>query len=344
MLSRFGKNPYGEILDRILHSSNYIKGAFRNRERMSEDLKMKHPTKILYGFITQRSQMNPSKVIPTYSDSLLGNNSEEPSFLWLGHSSYFLFWKSYTILVDPILSDNASPVYKTNLAFKGSQAYSVDEIPPIDILIITHDHFDHLDYYTITKIYSRVKFFVCPLGVESHLLYWGVPKEKVVSLDWDQTHIFDQDIKITSLSSRHNSGRTTVRNQTLWSAFFLQLGKFKLFLAGDGGYGVHFKTIGELYGPFDFGTIENGQYNTAWPANHMFPHQSVQAALDLKLEVAVPIHWGKFALSYYHKWNEPVNEFVKLAEERKLNYSVPQIGQLYHIYQNFAQTQWWNFK
>ncbi|MCO5230382.1 MAG: MBL fold metallo-hydrolase [Chitinophagales bacterium] len=344
MFSRLGKNPFGEILERIQQSNNYIKGAFRNRERLTDDLKMKNPSKILYEFITHSNTIKPSSVLPTQSTSLIGRYSEEPSFLWLGHSSYFLFWKGYTILVDPVISDNASPIYRTNVAFKGTQIYNVNDIPEIDILIITHDHFDHLDYYTITKIYSRVKYFICPLGVDAHLLYWGIPKEKIVSLDWDESYDFDQNIKITSLSSRHNSGRTMLRNQTLWSAFALNLGKYKLFLAGDGGYGTHFKAIGEKYGPFDFGTIENGQYNTAWPANHMFPRQSVQAAIDLKLNIVVPIHWGKFALSYYHKWNEPIDEFVLAAQERQLNYSVPQIGQLYPIHQNLYQNQWWNFK
>jgi L-ascorbate metabolism protein UlaG (beta-lactamase superfamily) len=129
-------------------------------------------------------------------------------------------------------------------------------------------------------------------------------------LDWDKSLEINEDIEITSLTTRHNSGRTIHRNQTLWSAYSLRLGTKKIFIAGDGGFGSHFDEIGKKYGPFDFGTIENGQYNTSWPANHMFPEQAALASSHLGLKHTVPIHWGRFAIST-HKWNDPIQEIYE---------------------------------
>lgn len=343
MFSRLGKTPQGAIADRIKLSPNYIDGAFRNREKPTPDLKMKHPLKITYEYFTTPKDVLPHQPVPTEYTHLSSIKTDIPAFLWLGHSSYFIFQKSYTILVDPIFSTNASPVYNTNVAFQGTTIYSVEDVPVIDLLILTHDHFDHLDFYTIKNLHPRVKKIVCALGMESHLIYWGIPADKIQSLDWDESFQFNADIHITALTTRHNSGRTLVRNQSLWCAYSLQLGGYKLFLCGDGGYGSHFRLNGEQYGPFDFGTIENGQYNTAWPKNHMFPEQAVQASIDLGLKTVTPVHWGRFALSL-HKWNESIKRFIKTAEEKGVNYSVPKIGELYTIGQEPFRKSWWNFR
>lgn len=343
MISRLGKSPSGKILERIQASPNYINGAFRNREKPTPDLKMKHPAKIFYEYFTVKKDVYPHQIIPTQKSPLENIASETPQFLWLGHSTYFIFWNNYTFLIDPVLSNNASPVYNTNVAFPGTWVYDVEEVPTLDAIILTHDHFDHLDFSTIKNLHSRTKKFICALGMESHLIYWGIPEEKITSLDWDESSSLYPEVNITALTTRHNSGRTLIRNQTLWNAYSLQLGAYKIFLTGDGGYGRHFKENGDKYGPFDFGTIENGQYNLSWPKNHMFPEQAVQASIDLGIQTVVPIHWGKFALSY-HTWNEPILRFVAEAEKKHLNYSVPQIGQLIDIKAPSCKKVWWNFK
>lgn len=344
MISRLGKTPSGKILDRIQQSPNYINGAFRNREKPTPDLKMKHPAKIFYEYFTVKKDVHPHSKIPTqYTDLNQVPYSEAPQYLWLGHSSYFIFWKGKSLLIDPVLSMNASPVLNTNVSFPGTTLYQIEDIPEIDLVILTHDHFDHLDFYSIKNLHARCKKFVCALGMEAHLIYWGIPAEKIISLDWDESFQIDEHIQITALTTRHNSGRTLVRNQTLWNAYQLKLDAYNLFICGDGGYGKHFKENGEKYGPFDFGTIENGQYNTNWPKNHMFPEQAVQAALDLGIKTTVPIHWGRFALSL-HTWNEPILRFIEEADKKGLNYCVPQIGQLYTIDQKPLQEIWWDFK
>lgn len=342
MISRLGKTPQGEILEKIQKSPNYINGAFRNREKPTPDLKMKNPSKIIYEYFTTKKDVLPHQIVPAEYTPLDAVDTDVPSFLWLGHSSYFIFWKNFKVLVDPVFSTNASPVYGTNVAFPGTTIYSVEDVPHIDILILTHDHFDHLDFFSIKNIHTRVNKVFCALGMESHLIYWGVPAEKIHSLDWDESAAVNEEIQITALTTRHNSGRTLVRNQTLWNAYSLQLGKYKLFICGDGGYGNHFLLNGEKYGPFDFGTIENGQYNTAWPKNHMFPEQSVKASIELGIQTVVPIHWGRFALSL-HKWNESILRFTHTAEEMKVNFCVPKIGQLYTIDQPALKDTWWDF-
>ncbi len=343
MIPNLGKSPYGEILEKVKSSPNYIQGAFRNKEKPTPDLKMEHPLKIAYKYFTLEKDVLPHGKVPVSYTDLNVSYSETPSFLWLGHSSYFLFWKNYKILVDPVFSANASPVVSTNIAFEQTTIYDVHDVPPIDLLILTHDHFDHLDYYSIKNIHHRVQKIVCAYGMESHLIFWGIPKEKIHSLDWDKSIEINEEIEITSLTTRHNSGRTIHRNQTLWSAYSLRLGTKKIFIAGDGGFGSHFDEIGKKYGPFDFGTIENGQYNTSWPANHMFPEQAALASTHLGLKHTVPIHWGRFAIST-HKWNDPIRRFTNAGDDLKLEYSVPLIGQRLMIEEPLKDYRWWDFK
>ncbi len=170
-------------------------------------------------------------------------------------------------------------------AFKGTDIYSVDDFPGIDFLILTHDHYDHLDYKTIIKLQAKVKEIYCPLGVTSHLTYWGFDEKNIYEMDWWQTNILSDDVTLTAAPARHFSGRGIKRFKALWSSFILKTKAYNLYPGGDSGYDFHFKEIGEKFGPFDLAILESGQYNTAWPLIHMMPEETVKAALELKAKV-----------------------------------------------------------
>jgi L-ascorbate metabolism protein UlaG (beta-lactamase superfamily) len=225
-------------------------------------------------------------------------------------------------------------------AFPGTNEYAVEDMPPIDYLILTHDHYDHLDFKTIRKLRSKVDHIYCSLGISSHLKYWGVDQNKIIEMDWWQTEQLDKDMQLTAAPARHFSGRGFKRGRTLWSSFILKTPLNNLYLGGDSGYDNHFKEIGNKYGPFDLAILEAGQYNTMWPYIHMMPEETVQAAIDLKAKKLLPVHWGKFSLAM-HAWNEPIQRVLAKANELNLDVLTPKIGEPVIIDSEFQNSTWW---
>jgi L-ascorbate metabolism protein UlaG (beta-lactamase superfamily) len=215
-------------------------------------------------------------------------------------------------------------------------------MPTIDYLILTHDHYDHLDFKTIRKLKNKVDKVVCSLGISSHLIYWGVGKEKITELDWWEATQLTANIRLTAAPARHFSGRGIKRGQTLWSSFILKTATHNLYLGGDSGYDTHFKKIGEEFGPFDLAILEAGQYNDMWPLIHMLPEETVQAALDLKAKALMPVHWGKFKLGM-HPWNEPIRRVLEKAKELNVTVRTPKIGEPFFMSETFSGSSWWNF-
>ncbi len=225
-------------------------------------------------------------------------------------------------------------------AFDGSDVYSTDDFPLIDFLILTHDHYDHLDYTTIKKFKSKSKQVYCSLGLSSHLIYWGFDEKLITEMDWWQTNNLDKNMTLTAAPARHFSGRGIKRYKTLWSSFILKTNSCSIYLGGDSGYDTHFKKIGKDFGPFDVAILEAGQYNTAWPLIHMMPEQTVQAAVDLDAKTLMPVHWGKFALSM-HAWDEPVKRVLKAADDVKFKVTTPMIGEPVILDEVYPAKRWW---
>ncbi|HMT28337.1 MAG TPA: MBL fold metallo-hydrolase, partial [Bacteroidia bacterium] len=189
------------------------------------------------------------------------------------------------------------------------------------------------------QLKSKVTKVVCSLGVASHLMYWGYDKNIITELDWwDEIEL--NGIKLTATPARHFSGRLIKRAQTLWSSFVLQSKEYQLFLGGDSGYGDHFVEIGKRFGGFDIALLECGQYNTKWPMIHMLPEETVQANIDLRSKMLLPVHWGKFALAF-HSWNEPALRVVKRAQQLNIEYSIPKIGERVVVGENGKIEEWW---
>lgn len=339
-LKIFGKLPSGERLNRIRKSPNYKDEIFQNlseTKMMSEDTSYLKMTK---EFFSKQKSVEPDKILPTVKTDLKDLKSDKPTVVWFGHSSYLLKIEGKVILVDPVLSGNAAPFSTMVKSFKGTDVYTVDDFPEIDILLLTHDHYDHLDYKTIKKLKSKVKQVCCSLGVASHLDYWGYDINKIIELDWwDEKEI--EGLKLTAAPARHFSGRGLTRAKTLWSSFVLKSSNHQLYLGGDSGYDYHFKKIGEKFGRFDLAILECGQYNVKWPLIHMAPEEVVKAGMDLKAKVLLPVHWAKFALAF-HPWNEPIERFIKEAQSLNIKYTTPMIGEPLIIDESYPLKRWWD--
>lgn len=337
-----GKKPEGERRERIEKSPNFREGKFQNipPTRMNPDDAPFY--KILAHVATRPKSVRPPKEVPNLKTDLMNLTPERPVVVWFGHSSYFISYNGFNILIDPVFSGNASPVFFFAKAFPGADHYDIEDFPEIDLLILTHDHYDHLDFPSIQKVHSKSKQILTSLGVGSHLEYWGVKPEKIIELDWWESAAINSEVDITATPARHFSGRGFTRQQTLWSSFVLKLGDFQLYLGADSGYSPQFREIGEEFGKFDLAFLECGQYGKYWPQIHMFPEQTWRAAKDLNTEVLFPVHWGKFVLST-HPWNDSIKRLMKAATKDGPKIVMPRIGETYVVGEDFKQETWWDF-
>lgn len=340
--AQLGKKPSGERYDKILKSPHYRDGAFRNLEEtpmMTTDRSM---VSSLWEFLTRKvPHAQPEKALPSQKTDLLKLDTRENVLVWFGHSSYFLQVDGKKFLIDPVFSGHASPFPFMVKSFEGTDIYSAEDMPEIDYLVITHDHYDHLDYKTVEKLKGKVKKVICGLGVGAHLESWGYDSSVISEGDWEERFELDSGISLTVLPARHFSGRSFKRNQTLWASYALKTPKHNLYLGGDGGYGKHFKEIGEKYGPFDLVILENGQYNEDWRYIHMMPEETYQAANDLKAKKLLAVHSAKYVLSK-HSWNEPLKRLSAIDQQQIM--ITPMIGEKVNL-SNQKQVfgKWWNF-
>jgi len=337
---QFGSKVSESGLEKIQRSPNYSDGQFQNLSvtpQLTDDASI---FKVMKEFFFHKDKRNvPASVLPTKKTDLFKLDSSEDVLVWFGHSSYFMQLNGKKFLVDPVFSGHASPVKFTTKAFKGSNVYTTDDIPPIDFLLITHDHYDHLDYETIVKLKSKVKTVITGLGVGSHLQRWGYEGNSIIEKDWNEELRIGEFIFNTT-PARHFSGRSFNRNTSLWLSLVLTTPTKKIFIGGDSGYDHHFKMIGEKFGPFDLVILENGQYNQYWKHIHMMPEEVVQAAIDLKAKRLLPVHWAKFSLSI-HAWDEPIRRVVAEAGKRGVDVLHPMIGEAVHLNKEDEFSEWW---
>lgn len=326
-----------------IHTSTYEHGVFYNQQptpvltRLNEKSQL---TELIDFLFTKQPDAIPSAPIPSMKTDLHHLSSQENAIVWMGHSSYFLQIDGIKVLIDPVFSENASPVPFTNLAFKGSNRYSVDDIPVVDYLLITHDHWDHLDYPTIMGLKDKIGKVITPLGVGDYFRQWGFDKNVIYEGDWNDV-FKDKKTEIHILPARHFSGRLLTRNKTLWGSFALITSKHRIYVGGDSGYGPHFKEIGKKFNRFDIAILENGQYDPDWRLIHMSPKETAQAAIDLNAEALLPSHNSKFKLAN-HSWRDPLIQISQLSKTKQYRLLTPMIGQKTEVdnkKQHFSQ--WW---
>ncbi|MDR0632209.1 MAG: MBL fold metallo-hydrolase [Holosporaceae bacterium] len=340
-LPMFGRLPRGQRLERIEKSPNCRDGAFHNVHEMP--LLLKNPIKAGLKFLFKSgTQLKPPHPLQSIKTDLKNLNINEEILIWFGHSSCLIQLNGKRILVDPLFSEVSSPIFFFPRAFEGSNVYRAEDMPEIDCLIITHDHWDHLDYDTMLRLKPRVKKIVCPLGVGEHLEYWGFGVDRICEMDWNEEIALDKDFSVFCLPAQHFSGRRFHRNRALWGSFLLKTKNFKCYIGGDSGYGTHCKEIGNKFGPIDIAILDSGQHNQNWRHVHMLTDEVVKAFHDLKAGRLLPVHICKISLAY-HPWDEPLNEISEMIDKEKL--LTPMIGEKIHLKSgNNTTKKWWKIK
>jgi L-ascorbate metabolism protein UlaG (beta-lactamase superfamily) len=323
--------------ERIQASPNYYDGMFQNQEPTphftgdSNGPDAKHRRwKMLKRFMADKDSVRiPTEPIEAVKTDLRALPTDEDWLVWFGHSSYLFCLNGLHFLVDPILQ----PEWPSSMmlkAFPGTDIYRPNDLPEIDVLIVTHEHWDHMDYATLRDIRTKVKYVVCPLGIADYLRYWGYSNEQIAEMDWAeslcrQTAIRDT-ITITCLPSRHFSNRLLgKRNQTLWASFMIEAAGRKVYIGGDGGYDKRFREIHERFGSIDLAFLENGQYNANWKYIHTTPEDLEKVTLDLQAKQVFTVHHDKYSLAM-HPWYEPDSVAHNLATRHNIHLLDAPIG------------------
>jgi L-ascorbate metabolism protein UlaG (beta-lactamase superfamily) len=341
--AKFGAFPEGVRLARVEASPNYSDGEFRNFEPIPTSTSNKGGVVkgLLRALTAEKDRPRPDAPIPSVKTDLLSLDRHEDLVIWFGHSSFYMQLADHVILIDPVFSDNAAPVPFANEAFPGTNVYTPDDMPGIDVLLITHDHWDHLDYSTVMKLKGKIAKIVCPLGVGAHFERWGFEPSAIIELDWNESLNLKNDLRIHALPARHYSGRTLTRNKTLWAAYALTSANRKIYLSGDSGYGLHFREAGDAFCGFDLAVLDSGQYNEAWRYVHMMPEDAALAAEELRAKALLPAHVGKFSIAR-HAWDEPFIRLVEATKDSPYPLLTPKIGEPVRFAADpYVYGQWW---
>ena len=333
-----GTSAEGERLSRMEQSPQWQDGAFENPEPLWNDYT---------GMFTELADVSPNgepdvdlPVVQTNPKTLATAPRSGLRVTWLGHSTTLIEIDGVRVLTDPVWNERTSP-----LSWAGPQRWyppliSIEDLPTIDAVLISHDHYDHLDLPSIQALNDGEQVFVVPLGVGAHLEYWGVASNQIVELDWWEIHTMG-DVTLTCAPARHASGRMMLDyNQTLWAGYALQGPEHNVFFSGDTGLFTGMTTIGEQLGPFDLALIEVGAYGQAWPDWHIGPEQAVEATIMLQAEQLLPIHWGLFNLAY-HAWTEPIERVLVAAKDYGVPVLTPKPGEIIEPSIDSPTEQWW---
>ena len=326
----FGATPAGERLERMRRSPNYHDSQFHNRvpTPLMTDTAGSGFVANLWDFVTgDRSDLAPAEPLKMMKRNLKNLSDKGDYYVWFGHSSYLLSLHGLTLLADPTLVA-AAPVRFVNRPFPGTDRYAPEDLPDhIDYLIITHDHYDHLDYETVRRLRHRVKKVVCPLGVGAHFERWGFRLSQLIELDWDETAGGPGGVRIHCLTARHFSGRSLARNPTLWASFLVETPRGSIFIGGDSGYGPHFSEIGRRFPKIDLAILENGQYDRRWAHIHTLPEELPRVVADLGARQVLTVHHSKYALAH-HAWDEPLRNEQRLQEAGGCSLLVAPLGEI----------------
>lgn len=339
---KFGKSPSGTRLKRIQQSPNFKNGKFQNFNKTPTLAEGHNYFEVLYeAYIKKKPRHYPTDIIPSEKTDLLNLPVDADVLVWFGHSSYFIQIDQKRILVDPVFSGNASPMPGTVKSFKGTDVYTVADLPDIDYLFISHDHYDHVDYKTLIALKDKTQKVICGLGVGAHFEHWGYDRHKIIEKDWHEKVELDHSLTAFVEPARHFSGRGFSRNNTLWASYVLQTSTMKIYLGGDSGYDTHYAAIGNKYGPIDLAILDNGQYDEAWKYIHNLPEDVLKAAQELKAKRIFPVHSSKFALAS-HDWDEPLKKLTELNKSYHFPLATPLIGEMVNLKDTTQPfKRWW---
>lgn len=322
-------------------SGLYKDGKFQNQVPTPMDMSISTLWSTLRDFLKPSNRV-PKLALPSVKltkESFIEGNKNK--LIWLGHSSFYLQWDGLRILIDPMFGPTPAPNPLLGTSrFPTEPFFNPDDLPLIDLVLYSHDHYDHLDYKTVKRIQSKVKQFFVPLGIGAHLERWKVDKKKIQEFAWWDEMIVN-NLKFTATPARHFSGRALLdRNATLWCSWVIQSADKQFYFSGDTGYGPHFKEIYQKFGDFDFALIECGQYDLRWHTIHLLPSETVLAAEELHANFFQPIHWGQFSLAL-HDWNEPAMESYRISVEKDVKIQIPMLGEDMNLFEYKESSKWW---
>jgi L-ascorbate metabolism protein UlaG (beta-lactamase superfamily) len=338
---KFGAMPQGARLERVAQSPHYLDGLFRNLD----DAPVRTDGDGFFARTVKRFQqptlrLRPEHAMPSIKTDLHTLNRAQDVIVWLGHSSFYVQAGGKRILIDPVFSESATPVPWTNDAFDGTTPYGADDFPPLDVLLISHDHWDHLDHPTMLALKDKVSTVVTGLGVGAHLERWGFQSEKIREADWFGAVTVGDALTVHVLPARHYSGRAFARGKTLWSSFALITADRRLYFGGDSGFGSHFAEIGRRFGSFDAVALDTGQYDARWAHIHMTPEEAARAAQALGAKALIPAHVGRFQLAR-HPWDEPFQRSQTASKGMSFQLLTPMIGEPVLLDRPRSFVPWW---
>ncbi|GAA4872338.1 MBL fold metallo-hydrolase [Kitasatospora terrestris] len=340
----FGADPKGARLDRIRRSPHFVDGAFRNPVPTRRLVYDRSPLEITRAQFTEaRGRRGPSAAVPLHR--LLPVELATPPasglrLTWLGHATVLAELDGRRVLFDPVWSERCSPFGFTGPKRLHPVPIPLTELGPVDVVVISHDHYDHLDMPTVQALAAAGADFAVPLGVGAHLEHWGIPAKRIVELDWWQSAEV-AGLKLTATPARHYCSRgPRTSSHYLWASWVVAGPAHRLFHSGDTGYFPGFAEIGQRFGPFDATMMQIGAYSPYWPEVHMTPEEGVRAHLDLRGAVMLPIHWCTFNLAP-HPWEEPAERTVAAAQALDAVLVMPRPGKPFEPAAPPAPKLWW---
>jgi L-ascorbate metabolism protein UlaG (beta-lactamase superfamily) len=348
-MKSLGKKADGLRLERMMASKLWRGGSFGNLHPILPGLRDREgPRPTLSDFLCGGERRTPSAPLPSF-DPRDGWSRKAASGLratWLGHSTVLIEIDGYRVLTDPVWGPRASPSSLAGPKRFQPVPIALRDLPPIDLVLVSHDHYDHLDYPTIRELAKGEVPFVTSLGVGAHLEAWGVPPERITELDWWESHRLPRsgmssELTITAAPSQHFSGRGLKdRNATLWSSLVIQTAKHSVFFSGDTGLTTEYAAIRERFGAFDLVMLEVGAFHPSWGDIHLGPANALKALDLLGGGAFLPVHWGTFSLAM-HAWDEPVETLLELAPAHGAQLVMPRLGEPVEPAQADGVTPWW---
>jgi len=343
--SAFGGRVSGARLERVTASARFKDGAFRNTAPVTPGLKPGHGLSTFSEFVTGKQRRVPPGALPLERPHEAWLKPPETGLrtTWLGHSTVLLELDGARLLTDPVFGERASP-----WSFAGPKRFhpvpaTVEELPALDAVLVSHDHYDHLDLPSVLALAKRPVPFVTSLGVGAHLEAWGVPAERIVELDWWESYdVPNTHVRVTAAPSQHFSGRGLMgRNSTLWSSLVVEGPSHRVFFSGDTGLTPEYRDIAARFGRFDVVMLEIGAWHPAWGDIHLGPANALEAFSLLGGHGQLfPVHWGTFNLAL-HAWDEPAETLVALAAQRGARLLMPRLGRALEPSREDQVDAWW---